>query len=217
MDLTELRNRHYGQTVWVVASDASLDYFPDGFWADRAVITVNGPHTPAWYTVSKNDVGDEGLQPLIDANPRTQFVVSKFWFGNINHKQTRVTGAIIFDHANNRVNLFDPSRDIPDDPNRLLVSYSTLGSAMHLAAYMGARTCMMVGASGGSFGDKVYVGDYSPDADETIVSKTSLQTQGIADELCRRYGTDFVTVLPWANLRCGGTKFRSKYGRLNDA
>jgi hypothetical protein len=215
MDLKELRARHHGQTVWVVASDASLDYFPDGFWADRAVITVNGPHTPAWYTVSKNDVGDEGLQADIDANPRTQFVVSRYRYGNINHQQTQVTGAIIFDHAQNRVNLFDPSRDIPDDPNRLLVSYSTLGSAMHLAAYMGARTCMVVGASGGSFGDKVYVGDYSPGVDDTVPAQTSLQTQGIADELCRRYGTYFVTALPWANMRLGGVTFSSRYGRIN--
>jgi hypothetical protein len=41
------------------------------------------------------------------------------------------------------------------------------------------------------------------------------QTQHIADRLTSLYGTTFVTVLPWANLRCGGVKFQAEYGAIN--
>ena len=215
MDLSDLRNKHFGQMVWVVASDATLDYFPENFWERRCVITINEPHVPSWYCVSKNDAGDQYLQDRIDAHPKTQFVVSQHRYGNINHQRTNLQRAIVFPHRQNRVSLFDPAHDIPKDREMLLVSFSTLGSALHLAAYMGAHTCFVVGASGGEFGGKVYVGDYSQHATSSVAAQTSRQTQGICDELQRRYGTYFVTVLPWANMRLGGVTFTSEYGRIN--
>lgn len=219
MELRGLKNAHALEDVWVVASDASLDYFPDGFFEGRTVITLNRPHVPSRYCVSKNDNDRTGrsdwVQQHIDAHPDTLFVVSKHCNGDVNRMVSDVTGAVLFDHWNNRVHAFNADTDIPDHPYMLLVSYSTLGSALHLAAYMGARTCFVVGASGGEFGGKVYVGDYSQHVDRGIVSQTSLQTQGICDELHRRYGTQFVGVLPWANLRVGGVPFRSDYGSLN--
>jgi len=216
VDLTDLDNVHYGQTVWVVASDSSLGYFPEGFFEQRAVITINTPHVPSRYCVTKHDGGDEWLQSMIDKHPRTQYVASRHAYGNTALPSTQVQGAIIFEHDRNRVAIFDPRKDIPDDPAKLLVSYSTLGSALHLAARMGARTCMVVGASGGSFGGDVYYdGEYQPNHVTHLVGETSRQTQGICDELQRRYGTMFVTVLPWANLRLGGVTFEADYGRIN--
>lgn len=216
MDLTELANRHYGQTVWVVASDSSLGYFPDGFFDQRAVITINQPHVPSQYCVTKNDAGDEWVQSLIDQHPRTLFVASEYRYGNLNHQRSVLNGATVFSHRQNRVSLFDPRTDIPDQDGMLLVSYSTVGSALHLAAYMGARTCMVVGASGGAFGGQLYhEAEYHPGHLTHLVSDTSKQTQGICDELQRRYGTYFVTVLPWANMRLGGVTFTSEYGQIN--
>ena len=215
MGLADLRYKHSGQMVWVVASDASLDYFPEGFWDRRCVITINEPHVPSRYCVTKNDYGDAHVQSVIDRNPQTLFVASEYRYGNLNHQRSVLTGAITFPHRQNRVSLFNPQTDIPDDDEMLLVSYSTLGSALHLAAYMGAQTCFVVGASGGEFGGKVYVGDYSQNSNGYIASETSKQTQGICDELRRRYGTHFVTVLPWANMRLGGVTFNSEYGRIN--
>ena len=214
--LEDLRNKHAGQMVWVCASDASLGYFPEGFWDRRCVITINQPHVPSWYCVSKNDAGNEYLQDQIDRHPKTRFVVSKYRYGNINHEATALRDAIVFPHRQNRVALFDPSHDIPDNPDMLLVSYSTLGSALHLAAYMGAQTCFVVGASGGEFDGRDYhEADYHPGHLTNLASETSKQTQGICDELQLRYGTDFVTVLPWANMRLGGVTFTSEYGRIN--
>ncbi len=213
MDLTGLHNRHAGETVWVVASDASLDYFPAGFWDGRCVITINQPHVPSQYCVSKNDAGNQTVQQLIDSHPDTLFVVSEWRFGNTKHERTELERAVVFRHRDNRVSLFQPEQDIPDDT--LLVSYSTLGSALHLAAHMGAHTCMVVGGSGGMFDGKLYLGDYSQGSTDFFVRETSKQTQGICDVLHRRYGTMFAGVLPWANLRLGGVTFTSEYGQIN--
>jgi hypothetical protein len=220
VELTDLKNAHALEDVWVVASDASLDYFPAGFFEGRTVITINTPHVPSRYCVSKNDQPLDGsngswIPAQMEGNPDTLYVVSKHRNGELNRPASDLSGAVLFEHWQNRVHLFNPATDIPDTPGMLLVSYSTLGSALHLAAFMGARTCFVVGASGGAFGDKAYVADYSAGSGTDIVSATSRQTQGICDALTVRYGTQFVTVLPWANMRLGGVKFEAEYGRLN--
>ena len=40
-------------------------------------------------------------------------------------------------------------------------------------------------------------------------------TVRIADRLAVLYGCEFVSVLPWANLRLGGVRFEAPFGRLN--
>ncbi len=220
MELTDLKNAHALEDVWVVASDASVNYFPDGFFHGRTVITVNYAHVPARYCVSKNDepMGHKSERWLADEvadNPDTLFVVSKHRNGDVNRPVSDVPGALLFEHWQNRVHMFTPAHDIPDTSGMLLVSYSTLGSALHLAAFMGARTCFVVGASGGAFGDAAYRSTYPVNGTTDIVSATSVQTQGICDALTAKYGTQFVTVLPWGNMRLGGVKFEAEYGRLN--
>jgi len=220
VELKELRNRHYGQMVWVVGSDASVNFFPDDFWSHRAVIGVNAVprHIPVRYCVTKADGSGGWVQAQANDLPDVLHVVSKHPNGDEWRGDSGVSGpnVVTFDHGENKCERFDAARDIPDEPNRLLVSWSTLGSAMHFAAYLGARTVFMVGVSGGSFGNATNLPDYNPNGAGPIEGM-SKQTQAIADRLQQMYGTEFVTVLPWANLRCGGTKFRSDYGRLNDA
>ena len=221
MELKALKNAHALEDVWVVASDASVDYFPAGFFEGRTVITVNYAHVPARYCVSKNDEpttatrGSDWLTVEANANPDTLFVVSKHRNGDLYRPKSHVPDAVIFDHHQNQVQAFNAQTHIPDDTNMLLVSYSTIGSALHLAAFMGARTCFVAAGSGGVFGEEAYRASYHAKTTNTVVEAASRQTQPICDELQRRYGTQFVTVLPWGNLRLGGDRFEADYGRLN--
>jgi len=222
VDLTDFDGAHAGEDVWVVGSDASVAMFPDGFWEGRTVVGVNAVprHIPCRYCVTKadNDSDSSWVQKQAAEVPQTVHVVSKYPNGDHRRPEAGVTGpnVVVFDHWTNKVDRFDASFDVPDDERKLLVSWSTLGSAMHFAARLGARTVFMVGVSGGSFGDATNLPDYNPNGAGPI-DGMSRQTQPIANRLRAMYGTEFVTVLPWANLRCGGTKFRSDYGRLNDA
>ena len=222
MDLTDFDGAHADEDVWLVGSDASVGMFPEGFWNERTVVGVNmvARHIPCRYCVTKadNDSDSSWVQKQAAEVPQTVHVVSKYPNGDHRRPEAGVTGpnVVVFDHWTNKVDRFDASFDVPDDERKLLVSWSTLGSAMHFAARLGARTVFMVGVSGGSFGDATNLPDYNPNGAGPIEGM-SRQTQPIANRLRAMYGTEFVTVLPWANLRCGGTKFRSDYGRLNDA
>jgi hypothetical protein len=220
MDLTVLDGAHAGEDVWVVGSDASLDWFPDGFWVGRTVVCVNEPHVPCRYVVSKADsdgrVGPAWLAQKVVECPDVVFVVSRHPNGSRRIAPVELSGpnVVLFEHHENRVADFVADRDIPGERGMLLVSWSTLGSAMHLAARMGARTVFMAGVSGGAFGGAESLSARQGAAAGPI-QQMSAQTQPIADRLRVMYGTEFVTVVPWANLRLGGTTFSADYGRLN--
>lgn len=223
MDLKDFDGIHDGEDVWVVGSDASVDWFPDGFFDGRVVVGVNRvpQFLPCTYCVTKADVDENGrsdwMQDQVDRLPHVRHVISKHPNGHLPYGATQVFGPNVtyFDHGQNRVAHFDAARDVPADPDRLLVSWSTLGSALHFAARLGARCVYVAGASGGKFGDQTNLDTYPADGPDDVLDGMSVQTQQIADRLTAMYGTTFVTVLPWPNLRCGGVKFRSDYGQLN--
>lgn len=220
LSLADFDGVHAGEDVWVVGSDASVGWFPEGFWDGRIVVAVNKmPRmVPARYCVTKADESGRWVQAQADALPDVVHVVSRHPNGDPPRGFSNVSGpnVVVFDHAPNLCDGFNADRDVPSDSSRLLVSWSTLGSAMHFAARLGARTVFMVGVSGGHFGGASNLQGYYPDG--TLpgpLEGMSAQTQPIADRLAAMYGTTFVTVLPWANLRCGGTTFRADYGTLN--
>ena len=146
-------------------------------------------------------------------------VTSRHEQGWVDHPQVDIPGAVVFDHWNNLAHAFNPDRDIPTEPGRLLVSQSTSGSALHFAALLGARTVFTVGLHGGTFGGAGNADGYYEASQVQIHDQTyaiaAKQVGGICRKLTELYGTRFVTVLPWGNLTCDGVPFRAEYGSLN--
>jgi hypothetical protein len=213
--LSDFDGVHAGEDVWVVGSDSSMDWFPEGFFDGRIVVCVNAPHVPCRYVVSKADGSDGWVRAQALEHPAVHHVVSRHPNGSLRTAKVQLddlANVTVYDHAENQCDGFSAGRDVPTDPARLLVSWSTLGSAMHFAARLGARNVFMLGVSGGAFGGETHRDGYRSGGP---IAGMSLQTQPIADRLAELYGTTFVTVLPWANLRCGGVSFRSEYGALN--
>ena len=223
MQLEDLRGRHAGEDVWVVGSDPTLELFGDGFFDGRTVIGINlvGNLMPVNYTVTKADgeSSDKFQTRVLEANPNSIMVTSRHEQGWYREPRVNIEGAVVFDHHDNPAEGFDPERHVPTEPGWLLVSQSTSGSALHFAAFLGARTVFTVGIHGGRFGGRAHSDGYYPADQGTYHDVTyrvaAAQVPGICRKLTELYGTRFVTVLPWGNLLCDGTSFRSDYGTLN--
>jgi hypothetical protein len=153
--LSDYKNKHEGEDIYVLASGKSYDYYPSTFFDNRVTIGVNqmSQLRPCTYAVRKEiapgciDTALNGFLANVlflsvgtggDAGTANQQLMEQ-----PEHNHLLSTGRVVlFNHAKN-VRIV-PNR-LPTDPNTLVVSWSTVTTAIHLAAHMGARAVYLVG------------------------------------------------------------------------
>lgn len=203
MQLSDLRSIHHGEDIWVVGSGATLDLIPPSVFGGR--ITVGCSLLPLWwapttYAVTKYH---ELARQLVAEAVGTVTLVSRYQHGN--HAKDRLEqldGAVVFDHPDNPADTFDVARHWPTDNDELVCSWSTIGSALHLAAYLGARTIFVAGLDGGRFDGELFATPYrdlvrhNDDENDRILPVMLGQARAISAELTARYGCPVVAVQP---------------------
>jgi len=214
--ITALKNKHAGQDLFVLGSGASMDHHPPEFFRDRIAIGCNTVYRrfPVKYTVAK-ELGNSDL--LESAAAGAIPVVSRHAYGNKNYAPLNRDIDIehyIFDHPPNRHTNVDWEVIGTDE---LVVSYSTITSAIHLAAYMGAKLIMLCGADAGTLDGKIQYTGY--DAAEATPERTDWyvdfirqmrgQTVTLRDKLQEVYGCRVCTLSPFVNLGHEGHQFES--------
>lgn len=217
MLLADFAGTHRGRVAYVLGSGNSCTFFDPSFFDDQLTVGVNSgwaewlPRVDYMLTkyhhLAEEWVGSERLGHLI---------VSRGDTGQLDHVLGERDGMVVFDHAPNRVQDFT-AEDFPD--TGLVVSYSTITSAMHFAATMGASAIIMVGADCGWFDDKSNVGNYLPSLEDDYVADYAtpfdLQNRIVANEIRRRYNIPVMSLLPFVTPNMEGHKFTSPFGGLN--
>ena len=132
--MKRLENKYAGQDVYVVASGKSCDYIAPDFFEGRVAIGVNQVYkrfTGLDYIVKKDNCESLGI-PL---------VMPLLRFGNFDHPVNQAD--YLFDHHDNKHGAID--FNVHPHNDKLIVSHSTITSAIHLAAFMGAGAIFLVG------------------------------------------------------------------------
>ena len=111
---------------------------------------------------------------------------------------------------------------ISNESSRLVVSHSTITTAMHLAAYMGAKNIIIVGHDCGFLdGKAVFDGYYSDltvppwksiDDHMSWLGQIEEQTLSVKQRLAEVYGTRVVSLNPFVNLGLEGHIYTSARG-----
>lgn len=167
--LAEFRNLHAGADMYVVASVASMNHVDPTFFEDRVAIGVNQVYrrfTGLRYVVRKKA---HGLEQAIRSAPDSIHFVSKAkdgGRGNANHQLVErvfpnAQNVVVYHVPMHRTWLYTMHRTwlyidhVPGVASRnynlaypadgLIVSGSTITSAIHLAAFMGAATIFLAG------------------------------------------------------------------------
>lgn len=214
--ITALKNKYAGQDLFVLGSGASMDYHPPEFFSDRIAIGCNSVYRrfPVKYTVAK-ELSNRDLMESSAAGAIP--VISRHAYGNKNYPAaSRDIDAehYIFDHPPNRHTAVDWEVIGTDE---LVVSYSTITSAIHLAAYMGAKLILLCGADAGTLDGKINYTGYGA-ADPTpgqtdwyvdFIRQMRGQTVTLRDKLQEVYGCHICTLSPFVNLAHEGHEFQS--------
>ena len=214
--ITELKNIHSGEDIWIIASGASMEYVAPDFFKNKLSIGVNHVYQrfPCTYLVRKEteygqDAIDTGI-PLIASRNDCGGTRPNKWKGDY----------YIFEHSRNQFTEIDLDVIGTD---MIVVSFSTITSAIHVAAYMGAANIILCGHDCGTLDNKLNYQEYydtEGGIDKTMplnekharwyrswIKQIEPQTLAIRDRITAVYGVNIYSLNPFINLGLEGHVF----------
>lgn len=217
MKFEDYAGYHSKQDIYVLGSGSTLSLIDRGFFANKVTVGCNlvwKHYVPTTYTVTKYH---QGAKEAIGQGKAGIVFVSRKQHGRDGNASWKGEGAVVFDHLGNKGWGFDADKDWPE--KGLVVSKSTITSAMHLAAYMGAATIIMVGADcgflDGDFRREGYPDKKEPDKPDDWFDHWDYQNRAVKKKLVDKYGVRVYSLNPFINYNLEGHRFRSGFAGIN--
>ena len=208
----------------MLGSGGSLNFIDPKFFYKKITVCVNEvgeiylPTTK--YVVTKYH--PEAIK-FAQQMPNVNVVVSRGSLGGPHYAALPVLKNLYtFDHNTNRDAATSVVADWPLEDGSLYVSWSSITSAMHFAAYLGAKNIIMVAHDCGELDDKSWVDGYVYDTwDKTKVEEAKernkqfeIQSMAVKGKLKELYGCNVYSLNPFINYNLEGVKYRS-YNEIN--
>lgn len=214
--IVELFCEHPAETIYVIGSGPSMNFIDPSFFEDKLVICVNDTWRKfkADYVVQKESSRADGFHRFGESaiSAGKTLVVSEHCCGTLSRPKADYSGDFYyFRHFNNDLTQFNLSAlDLQD---HLVVSYSTMTSAIHFAHFLGAKNIVIAGHDCGMLDGLAnyhgYESDESPDrrsCNNDYYVKFEAQTIELVNEL-RKRGTNVFSLNPFINLNLEGHKY----------
>lgn len=207
--ITDLHNCFAQQDVYVVCAAPSLDYIAPSFFEQKNVIALNFTYTRVPYSFVVCKLPNETLYKDVG----DKLITSRNLFGNHGAEWNTFEDGpsyYMFDHENNR-GIIDYSVLGTD---KIIVGKSTTVSAIHLAAYMGAKNIILCGVDGGTLDGEIvckgYDIDSKPHAWESyrhFVREAAEQSREVCNKLKEFYKCNIYSLNPFLDFTFDGHIF----------
>jgi hypothetical protein len=231
--ITDFKNKHLNSDIYVLASGKSMDYYPKNFFNDKITIGVNQIHNVinCSYTVRKEipinmieNIFSSEITLFLSRGKCGNHIpdfkdVNIDLINNRNNPNDKST-VIIYEHDEN-IHIMPTS--LPNSDLKLLVSHSTITTAIHLAAYMGAKNIFIAGHDLGKLNGQINCSNYHTaesmsagwlnDKDGVAHKYTKWlgqiknHTQILKSMLYEKYKCNIVTLSPFTGFGFDGNKF----------
>ena len=211
----ELKNKHPNLDIYVVGSGPSLNHINKTFFNNKIVMGVNRvvKSVRCDYVVSKDA---RGFKELVTHTGDAKIIISRGNCGQLDSLNKPSFDCYIFDHLPFGLGLSPNLNAVGSDS--IVISHSTITSAIHLAAYMGAKNIILVGHDCGSIDGEFIVKNYY---DEILPTQGSLKgyhkwlindiekhTIDLKNKLIEHYNCNIVSINPFINLGMEGHLYR---------
>jgi hypothetical protein len=217
--IKELKNIHFGEDIYIILSGPSCNYINADFFNNKITIGVNQVYKKYYcdYLVRKEN---SHLRDSISTGSKV--IVSEWDSGNI-IRGKRLKNTIgnekldfyVFEHLENNLTKIDFSVLGTD---KLVVSFSTVTSAIHMAAYMGAKNILLVGHDCGLLDDKFVFDGYYDSITETPwknwdeykkwLGEIEGQTIAVKKKISEYYKCNIYSINPFINFNLEGHKIK---------
>ena len=207
--MDDYENLHEGETIYVLGSGATLDYLSPDFFDDKITIAVNFVGSvfglKGYYCFSHyhEDAQHEARrEDCIGAfTPEREHGTDGMFAGCAGNLTTFGT------RTGRPGTSFDPhGKDWPCLSGQLIIGSSSIHGAMHLAAYMGAKFIVLVGADCGQLNGKDRVDGYV--AGDSPWALYEQHLRAMKQRLWDVYSCHVYSLNPFASLNLEGMQFR---------
>lgn len=218
MNITELKGKHDGEDIYVIASGKSLDFIDPSFFDGKITVGINQVYkrVKTTYLVRKET---SLLEESLATNPEVIHIVSDGDCGSLNGKNRavvvskKIPNAYIFRHLQNVHNYIS----LPEDENLITVSWSTITSGIHIACYLGAKNVIIVGHDCGTInGEANFTGYHTK---KSMVQNNEAEyvnwlkqieshTVKLKADLIARYGCNILSLNPFVNFGLEGNVYK---------
>lgn len=214
-NIEEIKNTCKGADIWIIAAGASMNWIFPSFFDGKITIGINEVYKKydCQYLIRKEAKGSEDVLKYI-ADVDTRLIMSCWDIGNHAKRNPIYDNVLYFNHYNNKLDIID----FPVDDDCIIVSWSTITSGMHIAAYMGAKNIILCGHDCGAIDGKVMFNGYLPRFDNTAdklvdegyldwVSKIESQSIMVRKWIKENYGCNIYSLNPFLNPGLEGHKW----------
>ena len=225
--IKEFKDTHKGKDIYVICAGPSSDYFPARFFTDKIVIGVNNVFKkfPCNYVIAKDLRERPRFTRMVEEIKKTdiKLIFSEYHTAHLSDGKNKPNLAPeksgwYFEHLDNK------SAEMGDEvlsvigTDKLVVSRSTVTSALNLAAYMGAQNIILVGYDCGSIDGELYDPTYTESDWHSADNYTSAskwvgsiepQTIAVKKRLKLVYDCDVVSLNPFINFGLEGHTYNS--------
>jgi len=216
MGLIEYRDRHAGETAYVIGSGSSLNYIDASFFDDKLCLCVNlagiTKQLRTFYTATHHHNGADQIAQMRPDLTVFTTAVEQLPSEDRSPHPAREPNVVKCPTIEQRYASFNPFDHWPDDPDTLVVGPTSLHMTMHLAAYMGAAHIVLVGADCGEFDGASRVVDYPNGVLHFDLWRKTLEA--MAGKL-RSLGVSVHSMNPFVTPALEGHKFRSGPFHIN--
>jgi hypothetical protein len=220
VDLSDLKDSREGETAWVLGSGGTLNHLDPEFFADKLVISTNlgpvrfGIDLPQFVFTHYHSVAAEALDyATVVVTLACDTVTQKPWAGETDNWLVLIPQ----DSYVGPSDRWDPNTTHPPRPDSLAYGSSSLHGAMHLAAHIGAKHIVMVGADCGTLDGKVNLDGYGVlggvGETDRILSLYNRDHRRMKEWLVANYGVTVYSLNPFINLNLEGHTFVGPDGR----
>ena len=216
--VTEFKNKHKGADIYVICSGKSCDFIDKTFFDNKITIGVNQVYQKfkTDYLVRKEN---KYMLDVINSCKNTKHCITVGNCGSGNNLNVET-----YKKSNNTYNNVYFIKHIPNNhqvrfsqnPDDIVVSHSTVTTAIHLAAYMGAKNILLVGHDCGSIDGQVNFKGYcdkfkraqpTQGAYKNWLDQIKNHTTQVKTILKQKYGCNVYSINPFTNLKLDGHKF----------
>ena len=222
--IQKLKDLHYTETIYIICAGSSTTYFEPSFFADKIVIGVNNVFKkfPCSYVIAKDLLEHPRFTRMVEEIKEVgiPLIYPEHHTGHHKDPKNNIDYELgyMFEHLDNK------SADMNDEvlsvigTDKLVVSRSTITSAINLAAYMGAFNIVLVGHDCGTIDGVLYEPNYTESdwgsADNYAskhewVATIESNTLEVKKKIKEVYNCNIYSLNPFINFGLEGHKYKA--------